>query len=81
MLGEIKRKAKPFEGPVPDNWVFLGATENRVYRFRYYETPEGEYYYTLQKLKKSREPRIEMRQEDGYTFARRSYKRRMYEAI
>ena len=80
MLDErIKEQARQWEGPVPEDWQLLGIAENRWNRFRYYADPEGGYHYTAQKKKASREPRLDVREESGYVFARRRYKRRMYE--
>lgn len=76
---EIMGRAKPYEGEAPERWKLLGMSENRKYRFRYYETPEGEIFRTTQKLKGRREPKIRVREENGRSFARRDYKRRMYE--
>ena len=79
MKKEIIEKAIHFEGHIPENWELMGMSENRTHRFRFFKAPDGKIYKVNQKLKKKKEPHICMRTEDGYTFARRDFKRRPYE--
>ena len=77
---EMRRQAKPYEGDVPESWKLQGMAENRVNRFRYYKAPDGQIYFTIQLLKKKRDPRIDYRtDEQGLFFAKRRFKRRSFE--
>lgn len=80
MRSEIVDKAIYYEGHVPKDWELIGMTENRTHRFRLFKAPDGKLYKVGQKLKKKREPHICIRNENGYTFARRDFKRRPYES-
>lgn len=77
---EMKAKAQHYDGTVPENWELLGIVKYRDTQYRrFYVTPSGEYRFTVQPLKKRREPKIDVREAAGYTFASRRWKRRTYE--
>lgn len=74
ITAEIKAKAQHYDGTVPDNWRFLGMTHTDECFLRFYEAPNGKIFRTSQKKKKQWAPKIESREEDGYTFANRNFK-------
>lgn len=72
MLKEIADKARPYDGTVPEDWVFLGMKQNQACRFRYYKDAAGQYWYTIQRIRRDY-MQMAVREEDGMTYARNVY--------
>lgn len=76
----LKKQAVPYEGEIPKDWEFIGMRYNDWYWFRDYKAPDGTIYFTSTKRKKGKKIWIDCRKDDqGREFARRRFKRRMYE--
>ena len=71
MTKEIREQATSWDGKVPGSWEFVGMAENRWNYIRYYVDKQGRYYFTTMKKKQKREYRIEVREENGITYARK----------
>lgn len=72
MNKEIVQNAKCFEGQAPAEWELIGMTENHACRFRYYKDTAGQYWYTVQRMKRSY-MQLSVREEDGLMYARNVY--------
>lgn len=80
MVEERWPGAAPHEGAVPEGWVMEDMFQNKWNRFRLWRAPDGRLRYTMQPVRKERGPRYDIREEDGMLFARRRWKRNLYEA-
>lgn len=72
MEKEVIQKARIFEGTVPTDWELVGISENHVCRFRYYRDTAEQYWYTVQRMKRSY-MQMAVREEEGLTYARNVY--------
>ena len=50
---EIEDRSSYFSGQPLEGWELIGATENRRYRFFYYQDKQGGYHHTAVPLKRS----------------------------
>ena len=68
---EVREQARPWDGPVADDWEFVGMASNQWNYFRYYRTPDGAYYFTAQRKRERYRFQYEVREEEGKTYAKR----------